>query len=153
VTIIETEKTYSSSAPDQVLVIGELAQGGAFTIQIEGGKRNNSGLQIDITGMEGDLKISNPLSFGNADDNLVEGSQGDDESLVVMPVPESYSWVPPSQLDASVSDLAHLYAAYANDREKGTHDAPDFSDAVTLHRLLNEVEKASSLGVRQIIVH
>ena len=151
VTIIETEKTYPSSAPDQVLVMGELAQGGVFTIQIEGGKRNNSGLQIDITGMEGDLKISNPLPFGNTDDNLVEGSQENDKSLVVMPVPTSYSWAPPSTLDASVLDLAYLYATYANDREKGTHDAPDFADAVALHRLLNEVEKASALGVRQSI--
>jgi len=33
-----------------MLVIGSLANEGFFTIQIEGGKRNNSGLQIDITG-------------------------------------------------------------------------------------------------------
>jgi predicted dehydrogenase len=61
VTIIETEKTYTSTAPDQVLAIGELATGGVFTLQIEGGKRNNSGVQIDITGTEGDLKSSNPI--------------------------------------------------------------------------------------------
>ena len=36
--------------PDQVLVIGTLANGAVFTIQIEGGKRNNSGLQIDWDG-------------------------------------------------------------------------------------------------------
>jgi hypothetical protein len=79
--LIETGESFSNETPDQVLVIGTLARGGGFTLQIEGGKRNNSGLQIDITGMGGDLKISNPLSFTNPNDNTVEGSQGDNEPL------------------------------------------------------------------------
>jgi hypothetical protein len=58
-----------------VVVIGTFAYGAVFSIQIEGGKRNNSGLQVDITGVEGDLKISNELSFQNPDDNKVEGSR------------------------------------------------------------------------------
>jgi hypothetical protein len=68
ITLMETGETFPNTTLDQVLVIGTLANGAVFTIQIEGGKRNNSGLQIDITGMEGDLKVSNPLSFGNAED-------------------------------------------------------------------------------------
>ena len=70
-----------------VVVIGTFANGAVFSIQIEGGKRNNSGLQVDITGVEGDLKISNELSFQNPDDNKVEGSQGDGETLRVLPIP------------------------------------------------------------------
>jgi hypothetical protein len=107
-----------------VVVIGTFANGAVFSIQIEGGKRNNSGLQVDITGVEGDLKISNELSFQNPDDNKVEGSQGDGETLRVLPIPGTYQGLPASALDASVLGLAHLYAAYANDRENGTHDAP-----------------------------
>jgi hypothetical protein len=68
-------------------VIGTLVNGAVFTIQIEGGKRNNSGLQIDITGMEGDLKVSNSLSFGNAEDNKIEGVKGDGEPLRLLPIP------------------------------------------------------------------
>jgi predicted dehydrogenase len=63
VTLIETGETFPNTTPDQVVVIGTLANGAIFSIQIEGGKRNNSGLQIDITGMEGDLKVSNELAF------------------------------------------------------------------------------------------
>jgi predicted dehydrogenase len=58
ITITDTGETLPNTTPDQVLVIGTLANGGVFTFQIEGGKRNNSGLQIGITGMKGDLKIS-----------------------------------------------------------------------------------------------
>jgi len=142
ITIIETGKTYLNSTPDQVLVIGRLANGGVYTIQIEGGKRNNSGLQIDITGMKGDLKISNLLSFQNPQDNLVEGSQGNGEPLQALPVPAHYSCLPASTLDASVLDLAHLYTAYAIDRAAGTRTAPNFADALRMHRLIEVIFKS-----------
>jgi predicted dehydrogenase len=134
-----------------VVVIGTFANGAVFSIQIEGGKRNNSGLQVDITGVEGDLKISNELSFQNPDDNKVEGSQGDGETLRVLPIPGTYQGLPASALDASVLGLAHLYAAYANDRENGTHDAPTFADALKMHKLIDLITEASSTGTRQSV--
>lgn len=151
ITIVETGKTYPTTTPDQVLVIGELGKGGVYTIQIEGGKRNNSGLQIDITGMKGDLRISNSMSFQNPEDNLVEGSQANGESLRPLPIPLEYSSLPASTLDASVLDLAHLYSAYANDRRAETHNAPNFADALWMHRMINLISKASLNGQRQTI--
>jgi len=64
-TIVETGQEFSNVTSDQEVAIGTLEKGGAFSIQIEGGKRNGSGLQIDITGAEGDLKISNRQAFGS----------------------------------------------------------------------------------------
>jgi predicted dehydrogenase len=151
ITLVETGEIFPNNTPDQVLVIGNLANGGVFSIQIEGGKRNGSGLQIDITGMEGDLKISNTLSFGNPEDNVVEGSQGDGETLRVLPIPGTYQGLPPSALDVSVLDLAHLYSAYANDRANGTHDAPTFADAVKMHKLIDLITESSSTGTRQSV--
>jgi predicted dehydrogenase len=151
VTLIETGETFPNTTPDQVVVIGTLANGAIFSIQIEGGKRNNSGLQIDITGMEGDLKVSNELSFQNPDDNKVAGSQGDGEALRVLPIPAQYQGLPASKLDASVLDLAYLYAAYANDRVQGTHDAPTFADAVKMHKLIDLITESSSTGIRQSV--
>jgi predicted dehydrogenase len=151
ITLIETGETFPNQTPDQVLAMGTLARGGVFTIQIEGGKRNNSGLQIDITGMEGDLKISNPLSFTNRDDNKVEGSQGNGEELKVLPVPASYRVLPESKLDASVLDLAYLYAAFEKGHLEPAYRAPDFADAVKLHKLIDVISKASDTGTRQII--
>ncbi len=151
ITLIETGETFANRTPDQVVAIGTLARGGVFSIQIEGGKRNNSGLQIDITGMEGDLKISNPLSFTNHEDNLVEGSQGNGESLKVLTVPTSCQSLPSSNLDASVLDLAYLYSAFAKDREAQARTAPDFADAVRLHKLINLISEASASGTKQTI--
>ncbi len=55
-----------------------------FSVQIEGGKYNNSDLQIDITGTEGDLKGWNSSSFGNVEDNIIEGAQGDQDALEML---------------------------------------------------------------------
>jgi hypothetical protein len=103
-----------------------------FSIQIEGGKRNNSGLQIDITGTEGDLKVWNTKSFANKNDNILEGARGDKGSLEHLPVPPGYVKIPFSHLDVSVQDLAHLYAAHALDRLTGAQEAPNFADAVRM---------------------
>jgi hypothetical protein len=49
----------------------------------------------------------------------------------VLSVPESYNWLPPSELPSAVLELANLYAAYARDVSTGTHLAPTFADAIT----------------------
>jgi hypothetical protein len=41
-----------------------------FSIHIEGGKLSGSGVQIDITGDAGDLKITNTSAFGGVDEDL-----------------------------------------------------------------------------------
>ena len=151
ITLIETGETFPNKTPDQVAAIGTLASGAVFSIHIEGGKRNNSGLQIDITGMEGDLKISNALSFQNPEDNIVEGSQGDGEALSVLSIPVTYQGLPASNLDASVLDLAYLYSAYADDREKGTRNAPTFNDAVRMHKLIDVMLEAASTGTQKSV--
>jgi predicted dehydrogenase len=99
--------------------------------------------------MEGDLKISNERSFQNAEDIKLKVRKETAKPSVFSRYPSQYQGLPASKLDASVLDLAYLYAAYANDRVQGTHDAPTFADAVRMHRLIDLIEEASSTGVRQ----
>jgi predicted dehydrogenase len=58
-----------------------------------------------------------------------------------------------STLDASVLDLAHLYAAFAKGGDKGAYDAPTFADAVRMHRLIDLISNAASAGDRQTVTH
>jgi predicted dehydrogenase len=122
-----------------------LNNGALFELQIEGGKLHQSGLQIDITGTNGDLRITNTKAFGTKKDNLIEGSQGDGGEWHVLPTPERYHTIPNSSLDVSVQDLAQLYAAFAKDRASGTSQARSFSNAVAMHRLIDAIDNASSL--------
>jgi predicted dehydrogenase len=147
VTLTDTGETVATTTPDQMALVGKLADDAVLTVHIEGGKRNGSGVQIDITGTEGDLRITNRSAFGNeGDDYLVEGAHGDKLPLQTLPVPASYDQLPPSELPSAVLELAQLYAAYANDVRDGTHTAPDFSDAVRMHELINAATRSTERG-------
>ena len=149
VTIRETGEVFDSTAPDQLVMIGNLPDGAVVSVQVEGGKRNGSGVQIDITGDEGDLRITNPSPFGDVgDDYEIYGVKGDNVALEPMPVPSSYDVLPSSALPSAVLELAELYAAYAADVANGTQTAPTFEDAVRMHELLDAATESTATGRR-----
>lgn len=142
-TIAETGEQIPNSNPNEVMAIGTLEGGGLFSIQIEGAQPHRTGLQIDITGTEGVLRVANPLAFENKEDNFIEGVNGDGPSLSPLPVPAQYRSLEVSHLDASVQDVAYLYAAYARDRTNGTSEASNFRDAVRQHQLIDQIVQTS----------
>jgi predicted dehydrogenase len=147
VTIAETGEVIQTTTPDQLVLSAELGGTAVLSVHIEGGKRNGSGVQIDITGDAGDLRITNASAFGELD-YLIEGAKGDDQPLTKLEVPASYDWLPESNLPASVLELASLYAAFARDLADGTTTAPTFEEAVWLHRLFDAFATSSEKGVR-----
>ena len=65
-----------NESADAVMVMGTLQNGALFQVHIEGGKLNEKGLQIEITGTEGDLEMSNDRSFVTKHHDVVRGAQG-----------------------------------------------------------------------------
>jgi predicted dehydrogenase len=113
------------------------------SVHIEGGKRNGSGVQIDITGTEGDLRITNESAFGDVgDDYAIFGAHGDRQPLERLHVPQSYLRLPESGLPSAVLELAELYWEYAHDVANGTHAAPSFADAVQMHDLIDSAQRS-----------
>ncbi|MFJ2363784.1 Gfo/Idh/MocA family protein, partial [Pseudomonas sp. NPDC087697] len=147
VTLIETGDVLKHTAPDQIVLSGQFDNGAVLSVHIEAGKRNNYGMQLDLTGSTGDLKISNITSFGNAF-NVIEGAQGDNQPLKVLPIPEEYNWLPDSDLGSSQLELANLYAAYARDVKDGTSVAPTFADALVMHELMERIGESNHSGAR-----
>src|SRR6476469_10139256 len=95
---------------------GTLADGGLFSIHIEGGKLSGSGVQIDITGDAGDLKITNTSAFGGVDEDfIVTGAKGDSRELLIptysgrplenLPIPAEYEWFTRAGLQKGVAEL------------------------------------------------
>jgi predicted dehydrogenase len=153
VTIAETGETFQTTSPDQLVLIGTMKNGAVLTVQIEGGKRNGSGVQIDITGDQGDLRITNKSAFGGVgDDYVVEGVHGDKQDLKRLDVPAEYLRLPPSDLPSAVLELAELYAEYAQDVAHGTRNAPTFDDAVRMHKLIDAATTSTATG-RRVDVH
>jgi predicted dehydrogenase len=129
-TIRETGEVFDKTTPDQLVLVGTLENGAVLSVHIEGGKRNGSGVQIDITGDEGDIRI------------------GDNIPLQTLDIPAEYNWLPASDLPSAVLELANLYVAFARDLAAGTQTAPTFDDAVWMHRLIELFETSSRMGAR-----
>lgn len=150
VTLIETGETVPHALADQVVLAGTFNNGAVLSAHIEAGKRNNYGIQVDITGSRGDLRISNGSSFGDSP-NVIEAAQGDAQPMTVLTVPARYDWLPANDLGGSQRELAYLYAAHARDIREGTHTAPTFADAMAMHRLIDTMEVSSAEGRRLVL--
>lgn len=142
-TIEETGEQIPYDAPNEVMIIGTLPGGGLFSVQLEGGQDHKTGLQIDITGTEGALRITNPRGFQNTHDNAIASMTGGSDRFVELPIPAQYQTLDVSHLDASAQDVAYLYAAYAEDKATGSGNATRFEDALRQHRLIDRITEAS----------
>ncbi|MFT4435649.1 Gfo/Idh/MocA family protein [Caballeronia sp. 15715] len=147
VTLVETGETLPHTSADQVVLAGTFANGAVLTVHLEAGKRNNFGIQIDITGSKGDLKISNTTSFGDTF-NRIEIARGDAQPFTDVTIPAEYEWVPQGKLGASVVELANLYAAHARDVKTGSTLAPTFGDAIRMHELIEQIVESNDSGKR-----
>lgn len=149
VTIEETGEEVPYASPNEVMVIGTLEGGGLFSVQLEGAQRHRTGLQIDITGTDGVLRTTNPRGFENIDDNTAMGMAEGAASFSPLPVPAEYALLGKTHLDASVQDVAYLYAAYGRDRQNGTSEASDFRDAVRMHHVIDQICSSSEEFLRR----
>src|SRR5207302_9041303 len=78
----------------------------------------------------------------------IRGGNGEQSTLEVRPVPETYRWAP---LQGPGTNVAQAYAHVARDYREGTHLCPTFDDAVTRHRMLDAIETAAATGERQTL--
>jgi len=147
--IKETGELVPSKTPDELVLSGRLRDDAVISVHVEGGKRNGKGVQIDITGDKGDLKLTNKYVFGGiGQDYKLEGSQGDDQPLQVLTVPESYTWLKSDKMGTGPLELGHEYAAYAKDLKEGTSYHSTFDDALKMHRFFDLLNESSEKGVR-----
>jgi hypothetical protein len=74
---------------------------GLFTIQLEGAQPHKTGVQIEVAGTDGVLRIFNPRGFQNKGDNALEGMRDDAETFTPLPVPEKHAFLAPTRSDGS----------------------------------------------------
>jgi len=141
--VIETGEKVPTTRPDAAMMIGTLENGALLAVQIEGAQYQRTGLQIDITGTDGVLRVTNVLAFENKEDNLIEGMNGAAQSFSVLPVPFEYQSLAHAGLDVSQQDVAYLYKTYAEDRRNGTSHAANFLDAVRQHEIIDRMFRSS----------
>lgn len=135
------------SAPDQVVVGGMLAGGIPLALHYRGGApRDGQGLFWEISGTEGELRVTAAHGHTQMADLSLHGARGDEKVFQPIPIPDALREGWPE--DAVPANVARMYATMASDLKNGTRTAPSFDDGVVLHRVIAAIEKAAVSGAK-----
>jgi predicted dehydrogenase len=148
----ETGELSAKTSPDQLVVNGIVGDGAVVSFQIRGGMNRGTAFLFEIHGEEGDLQLTatSPASMQRQELN-VKGARGDAKELAELPIPGKYRWVPEGVATDSRYNVAQLYMRLAESIRNGTPVNPGFDAAVTRHRLLDAIVRASGTGMKQVL--
>jgi predicted dehydrogenase len=152
VRVTETGEMIPMNTPDQVLVHGVLQSGAPLSMQLRGGLPRGTRLLWEINGTEGDLRItarSKHIPVINITPLRVEAGRKGEEGYSEFAIPSSYEFGFDDAIAAR--NVVCLYRLMAQDLANGTHSAPDFQDAVSLHRVLHAIEQSAETGTRVLV--
>ena len=140
------------TAPDQLTVTGIVGDGALVSFQIRGGMARGTEFLFEIHGEEGDLVLASTTGGSMQRQELsVRGGQGRGTKLAPLPIPAKYRFVPQDVPADSPYNVAQLYARLADSIRGGGPAHPSFAAAVTRHRLLDAIMRASETGQKQVL--
>lgn len=134
------------TAHDQVLIQGVLEGGIPLSLHYRGGLPRGVGLLWEINGTEGDIQVTGATGHAQMVQLTLAGARGGEKALQPIEVPASLYADLPDHVFAR--NVACVYARMAADIRDGTRTAPNFDNAVTLHRVIEAVERSSEAGRR-----
>jgi predicted dehydrogenase len=147
-----TGEVVPKDVPDQLVVNGIVGDGAVVSFQIRGGMTRGTAFLFEIHGDNGDLALTATTRDSMQRQELtVRGAQGRTKELADLPVPARYRWVPDGTPTDSRYNVAQLYARLAESINEGKPATPGFDAAVTRHRLLDAIVRASESGQKQIL--
>lgn len=131
-------------APDAISVAGRLLSGAEVSMQVVAVPVNPTGSRLDIYGRNGTLSLVSPGAFSLGPNHLYGGQAK--APVAELPTPDAYTVVPEGTPNGSPRNVAQAYAGLADAFASATPFEPDFAHAVTRHRLMDAIERASSSG-------
>jgi len=147
-----TGEIVAKDTPDQLVVNGIVGDGAVVSFQIRGGMTRGTEFLFEIHGDRGDLVLTATTRASMQRQELtVQGAQGAEKELAQLPVPERYRWVPDGTAPDSRYNVAQLYARLAESIRDAAPVYPSFAAAVTRHRLLDAIVRASETGRKQVL--
>jgi len=135
--LVPSGREVPMTVADQISVAGVLDNGVFLNAHFRGGLSRATNFRWEVNGTEGDLVVTTPVSYTGAGGYRIESARGDD-ALHAIDVPASYTG---GFDDGLTQSMALAYRALASDLTTGTRLAPTFDDAITLHRLVDQVAR------------
>ena len=145
----DTGRDLPVTSPDNVLVSGNLQNGGVASVQIGSTAWAGSGYRMEIYGEEGTL-VAVSMDSPQLQQVSVRGARGGSNDLQELtqapglhPAPEI-----PGGAAYNVGQLYSQFAASIRGVSSGVPGVPDFDHAVGLHRLIDAIRQSSDEGRR-----
>jgi predicted dehydrogenase len=147
--IHETGERRVKTSPDQLGVLGRLTSGATANIHFREGHEAGVGFLWEINGSEGTLQIRADGGHPGMFPLTLVGSRGRGD-LAEIEIPHANRQHSPvvDHLDTIPAGVARMYDTFAADILNGTHNAPDFRQALSTHRLIETIKQASATGQR-----
>lgn len=143
----DTGKTVDVTAPDTILLSGQLASGAAASVHVGPVPWAAPGYRMDIFGKEGSLIVTGSESSQRHELRL-QGAQRS-QTLVDIEVPvERYSFVPRDFPRGTPFHVGQMYSLFAQAIQTGKTplQLPTFETALQMHQLIDNMRLASEMG-------
>jgi predicted dehydrogenase len=109
--------------------------------------RDGAGLLWEINGTKGDIRVTGPFGHTQLVPLSLKGAQGDEKEFRPLEEPASYRSGGPDE-DVVPGNVARVYSRMLRDLREDTCTAPNFEDALVLHRVIAAIEEAAEKGAR-----
>jgi predicted dehydrogenase len=146
----ETGEITPKTPPDQLVVNGIVGDGAVVSFQVRGGMNRGTAFLFEIHGDQGHRQLTATSRASMQQELNVRGARGDEKEVAELPIPGKYRWVPEGVAPDSRYNIAQLYARLAESIRDGKHVSPGFDAAVTRHRLIDAIVRASETGMKQV---
>jgi predicted dehydrogenase len=144
----DTGRTVDVTSPDNVLVSGTLTGGAVVSAHFGTIPWHESPCRLQAYGREGTLIVDTDETSVQPT-MRIRGGKADDEALTQLTVPERLTWVPESVPQGPPFNVAQMWRRFGEAIRSGERAEPDFDTAVTRHRLLDAIQRASDTGRHQ----
>jgi predicted dehydrogenase len=125
---------------DHMLVQARLANGGALSVEVAGGRPPETPFRLEVVGDKGVIALDGGAERGFQASRLRLSLNGK-----LQHVDEGETGSMPD----GAANVAGVYAALRDDINQGTSTAPDFDHAVRLSRLIDDIMSSSRMGTRR----
>ncbi len=147
-----TGELVAKNVPDQLVVSGIVGDGAVVSFQIRGGMTRGTEFLFEIHGERGDLVVSATTArLDAAPGTRRAGCPGQGHTAADAAHPGEISLGAGRRAGGSAYNVAQLYTKFAASIRGNQPMRPGFDAAVTRHRLIDAIVRASETGQKQVV--
>ena len=140
----DTGEMVDAEEADNVLINGVLTGGALLSYQLSTVPYHADGWRMAVYGSKGTI-IASTQGLPQITPITLVGAQGN-EPLSELPVPERLRFVPKAVPFGPPQNVGQAYVRMAEAIREGKHFAPNFEDALAVHKLLDAIQRSSDEG-------